>query len=447
MRLLHQILFLFWVGSSLAGLCQASGDEMRGRSTAEEMRSRLSYLDKNGSLQNYLRIDAEGIAIFASANDKYDDRPEFRLYPSEYRAFQGMVETLNTEELLAVYRRKGIQRWPATLIRQYSSTPFWRPGRDPGKPLAGFRVALDPGHLGGSMEEAELEGKYVKVRPSTTYQGMWFWEGNLTLATAHLVRQKLEQLGATVFMTRERPGQTAMGPLYSAWRQNDFLPAVDQEVRQGRMSQSKARFWKTQATDRDIYRRFFTILDLRERAERINAFKPHITLIIHYNVDKENWDKRDKERHFTPGFANYSMAFVPGNLSTGNLRTQAGRLNFLRLLATSHAAESIRLSALYLEANTLTTGVPVVDQAHEPDYLQNFCLQTPAPGVYARDLALTRLIESPLCYGESLCQDNWRELLWLNKQDIMVAGIPTSSRVQYVAEAYVLAVKKYVGIP
>ena len=175
------------------------------------------------------------------------------------------------DELIAEYQAKGTRTWDERKKEEYRPTS-WKIGPDEEYPLKGLRVALDPGHLGSSMEQAELEGKYVKVRPNDNREAIAFWEGNLNLTTAHLVKRELEKMGATVMMTREKPGQSAMGPLYVDWRKNSFLSAVDRELRAGRMTKAKAQFWRTKATENDIYRRFFNILDLRARADKINAF-------------------------------------------------------------------------------------------------------------------------------------------------------------------------------
>ena len=409
------------------------------------VRYNLSILDKQGSLMNQIAIRQDGVLLYASPADKKRNRPEIHMYPEEIETFLAMSQKLPKNRLKQIYRAKKNRKWERDLMTQYE-IENWKPSQEPNAPLAGMRVALDPGHIAGSMEEAELEGKYVKVRPTNSRPGTAFWEGNLNLSTAFLVKQELEKLGAIVMMTRERPGQSAIGPLYTDWRKNYFLKAVDQEVRAGRMSQEKAKFWRTQATENDIFRRFFNILDLRRRASKINEFSPHLTLIIHYNVDKKNWDRRDREGYFKPGYSNYSMAFVPGSVGPGELRTQDGRINFLRLLLGNIIPESVRLSSLYLDANTYYTHVPIVQKENEPDYLLDYCLPTNKPGVYSRNLALTRLVKSPLCYGESLCQDNWRELLWLEKQDMEVEGIPVSTRVQLVAAAYIQAVKQFAGV-
>ena len=405
----------------------------------------LSILDREGQLARQLSITDKGIYIYASVQDKQRNKPEIFLAPDEIPPFVAMCREFSQERLAAAYSAKGTKPWKGNPLDGNTYRP-WRPQQGGNTPLTGLRVALDPGHLGNTLELAELEGKYVKVRPTDSRPGMAFWEGDLTLATAHIVRKELEKLGATVMMTRQRPGQSAMGPLYADWRKNFFLADVEKEVKAGRLSSSKAKFWRTDATENDIYRRFFNILDLRARADKINDFQPHLTLIIHYNVDKDNWDRRDREGFFEPGFANYSMAFVPGNLGVGNLRTLKGRVNFLRLLVGPYIRESVRLSATYLKANTHFTHVPIVDKQEEPDYLIDRCTPTPETGVYGRDLALTRLVNSPLCYGESLCQDNWRELMWLDKRNMVVGEITTSTRVRLVADAYVQAVKEFVGV-
>ncbi|MEM9720611.1 MAG: hypothetical protein AAGA10_15220 [Bacteroidota bacterium] len=441
---MKKIFFLYFLLAFY--VCYSQPNPSSFVSWESRVRYNLSILDKQGAFMEQLTISSDGVFLYATPGDKQRNRPEIHIFPEEIEAFLAMAEQLPRNTLLQMYQGKKTRKWESSLLNEYERST-WKSSRAlTTTPLTGMRVAIDPGHIGGSMEEAELEGKYVKVRPTNSRPGVAFWEANLNLTTAFLIKKELEKLGAEVMMTREKPGQSAIGPLYKDWRKNYFLKAVDQEVRAGRMSQQKAKFWRTQATENDIFRRFFNILDLRMRATKINAFRPHATLIIHYNVDKDNWDNRDREGYFKPGYANYSMAFVPGSMGLGDLRTLEGRINFLRLLLGYSIPESIRLSSLYLDANTYYTHVPIVQRGKEPDYLPEFCLPTSKPGVYARNLALTRLVKSPLCYGESLCQDNWRELLWLEKRGMEVEGIPTSTRVQLVAAAYIKAVKQFAGV-
>src|SRR5947207_14679646 len=77
---------------------------------------------------------------------------------------------------------------------------LWRPAKSlptakSGKPLAGLRVALDPGHLGGKW--AKMEERWFQVgdtKPVT--------EGDLTLRVSRMLASRLRKLGATVLYVR-----------------------------------------------------------------------------------------------------------------------------------------------------------------------------------------------------------------------------------------------------
>src|SRR6266853_1243189 len=77
---------------------------------------------------------------------------------------------------------------------------LWRPARSllpakPDKPLSGFRIALDPGHLGGKW--AKMEERWFQVGDSQPVQ-----EGHLTLRVARLLAPRLRKLGARVSFVR-----------------------------------------------------------------------------------------------------------------------------------------------------------------------------------------------------------------------------------------------------
>ena len=63
-----------------------------------------------------------------------------------------------------------------------------------------------------------------------------------------------------------------------------------------------------------------------------------------------------------------------------------------------------------------------------------------AEGVFSRNLCLTRLIKGPLCYGETLIQNNLQEALALSGQETTVQGIPCPQRVVEVSQAYFEAI-------
>ena len=77
---------------------------------------------------------------------------------------------------------------------------LWRPAKslppaERNKPLSGLKIALDPGHLGGSW--AKMEERWFQVGDSKPVQ-----EGDLTLSVARLLATRLRDLGAKVSFVR-----------------------------------------------------------------------------------------------------------------------------------------------------------------------------------------------------------------------------------------------------
>ena len=78
---------------------------------------------------------------------------------------------------------------------------FWRPAAEmgpapAGKPLAGVRIALDPGHIGG--EWALMEERSFRLPDGKPVQ-----EGDMTLLVSKLAVVQLRALGADVSLVRE----------------------------------------------------------------------------------------------------------------------------------------------------------------------------------------------------------------------------------------------------
>jgi N-acetylmuramoyl-L-alanine amidase len=292
-----------------------------------------------------------------------------------------------------------------------------------------------------------VEGKFVRMRASaqTRMQEIAFNEANLTLATALALQEKLIAQGAEVLLTRSAPGMSAMGIGYSEWRETQFSSSIQYAIEIGLIDSAEAKYFRTKATEKEIFINLFNRLDLLARAKMINTFHPDLTMILHYNVDSKNWEQRDAEGYMYSGSENYCMAFVPGSFMFGELEKPVDRLAFLRLLITDDLAASTNLSGKVVEQFEKKLHVPPVKQSQQLTYLQNACIPIGGPGVFARNLTLTRLVYGPLCYGESLCQDHIIEAQALNKKDAEVAGIPASSRVIEVADAYYEGVMRYLG--
>ncbi len=186
--------------------------------------------------------------------------------------------------------------------------------------------------------------------------------------------------------------------------------------------------------------------DFQTRIDRINEFRPHIALDLHYNAihEERNEDHTNKgTRH-----ENYSMAFVPGSFMKGELSKKDQRIDFLRILVTEDLDHSIAISKSILGALDKSAGVSPVNQAHLDaglsTYISRACAPTEFGGVYARNLALTRQIKVPFCSLEPLCQENTTECKRLAQEDFLVDGKMMPNRIKEVVSAYVPGIKDYI---
>lgn len=277
--------------------------------------------------------------------------------------------------------------------------------QQPMKSLKGLRVALDPGHLGG--EYAELEKRCIKVL------GVHLHEGDLAYLTAVKLKELLDKEGAIVMITRPGLGEGALSESFRTW-----------ESKQEAVSE-KTKFIR------------YNREDLYARAEKINAFHPDLTLILHYNSEFSDDDKT------VPLIEeNYAVVFVPGAFSDHELDRERDRYEFLRLLVSGTVEQSIELSRKVAARFAKDLKVPLIDPAKLSPKLEPYCLLQER-GVYSRNLVLTRLIQSPVCYGEPLLQNHQKEAQRLSVNDGEIQGTPCSKRLEEIARAYFEGIKAY----
>ncbi|MFA6526935.1 MAG: hypothetical protein WCT20_00750 [Candidatus Babeliales bacterium] len=329
---------------------------------------------------------------------------------------------------------------------------IFKPNFNSDQPLAGLRVALDPGHLGGVM--ARIEDRFIDMKLAhKNNQHVQFDEGTLATATAKILRSCLVQLGAKVLLTREEPGQPVYQLSFSEWciqelkitNENDwFDPKIQQTIINYLIAHGSSpeelnkRFDVTTLDKRvelikqTLFRRCYNGYDLRARAEKINAFAPHLTIIIHYNAMEVNDTSK----------ANYILTFIPGNFLKGELTTQQSHYEFLRLLLTDDLENSLALSSTIAQTLNATLNVPLQSKDNYQPEISRFVTD----GVYCRNLALTRLVQSPLCYGETLIQNNPEVAEQLADASVRFEDFYTPPRVVQVAQAYLLGIYNYLGL-
>jgi N-acetylmuramoyl-L-alanine amidase len=389
---------------------------------------------KDPSLYDYFTLDSLGVSFFKSPKHRFQNRVECRLSWQEGYIFSLMSRGLPSELWHRAYQKDTFD-FDKKALKAWQELPTL-PGRtySPERPLQGVRIAIDPGHLGGSMATAEMEARYIKaIVGKDTLQ---FNEGTLAWQTAKALENSLLQLGATVFITRRAPGYSSFGKTYSQWLAQDKNKAIEREVKEGRIEPANAKKLKLSKDSLFVFNQLFKRLELRQRAKIINEFRPDATLIIHYNADQDSWERRDPHGFYELMDFNYCMAFVGGAFMRSELDELKDRAEFARLIVSDDLPKSIKLSRLVVEKHEELLGIKPADESMGIRYLKAVCSPTGARGVYARNMALTRYIKGPICYGESFCQDELTQALALAKNDTIVAGIAMSKRITEVARAY-----------
>ncbi|MBN2223089.1 MAG: N-acetylmuramoyl-L-alanine amidase, partial [Deltaproteobacteria bacterium] len=265
--------------------------------TACDSRSgRVKYLVGDDSLRAYFSLDARSVTIYASPEDKKEGRIECRLYDDESEVFARMFRVLDDDAIEKAYREKGSSRFSPAFIKKIISADDaeFRPAGDPARPLEGLRVAIDPGHSADTMEEAVREGKYILL---FTPEGekLSFYEAALNLATAMMLKEMLERDGATVMLTRTRGGQVYPVP-YDTWVKKSFRRAVREKERDGFITPAAAKRLLTRSSDRLRLKFFNSEFEMPHRAMLINRFRPHVTVLAHYDARDATPDYRTKYR-------------------------------------------------------------------------------------------------------------------------------------------------------
>ncbi len=428
---------------------QSCKPELKGQTQAPapgiDFQKQLDLLIKDPILLEEFEIDEQGIRFLPTE----EGLAMWQIYPEEYELTRNLLKAKDSEEMLDLLDEKGSQPWGEYVSKGFSGerkqTSFhYQDSSD--LPLQGLKVALDPGHMAGNMQIAELEGKYVKMAgsPRSDNEAISFFEANLNLSTAHVVREELEKLGAEVFMSRREAGLGTQGYGYWDWKEEKWDSTLKASLKEGVITEEQEVYYRKKAPEDKIFNHFFVRQDLNNRARIINNYQPDLTLIIHYNVDAPNWLNRNEEGEFIPTEENYAMAFVPGSFMKGELSKGVDRVDFLRLLLSPEDIEaSVKLSDLFLRHSLFLTEVPIVEESQDLGYLMNASILADKKGVYARNLSLSRMIKGPLVYGESLCQDNAAESLMFNQKDFEIEGIVVSSRVKQIAQAYINATIEY----
>ena len=150
----------------------------------------------------------------------------------------------------------------------------------PELPLQGLRVAIDPGHIGGSWAEMEERSTRYKGSPPVR-------EGDLNLITSRILKDELTKMGAIVFAVRD-----STDPV-TPYRPRDFMPEAREILVDQSPHGAKLRGFPPDKLNLLFGHRvneladflFYRCSEIIERGNRIrDSFVPDVTVTLYIDA-------------------------------------------------------------------------------------------------------------------------------------------------------------------
>ena len=265
---------------------------------------------------------------------------------------------------------------------------LWRPVKSlpqasPEKPLSGIKIALDPGHLGGTW--AKMEERWFQVDQSKPVQ-----EGDLTLPVARLLALRLRELGAKVSFVRNTDE-----PITEK-RPDDFRDLARKILIKNGVPQPRADVLdptdpaKEQTIRWQSEILFYRYSEIRRRAALVN-FKLHPDLVLCLHFNAEGWGDPN-----SPSLTdiNHLHLLVNGSYLAEELEFDDERFEMIRRLLSRVYDEELPLADTIAQTMARETGLPPYAYP-----TTNSTTKVGTSGyVYARNLLATRLYRCPVVY-------------------------------------------------
>ncbi|HXD92632.1 MAG TPA: N-acetylmuramoyl-L-alanine amidase [Bacteroidia bacterium] len=391
--------------------------------TYQQVKNRFdNYLNYHGGLTSQVQIESNKI-IFYNAQKQI----VFVLLKEDWQKTALLLKILPEDSLEKIFLNE-------VTLKNYK-TPTVNLAK---KILTELKIMIDPGHIAGNLSMAHTEQKFLHFtkqnHPTLKQDSVDIAEGVLTFQTAGILKNMLQEKGVTAVLTRKE-NSTSFGCTYDEWIKNFKKKTLDSLLAVKKITVQKHKQLINENPSK-FFVDFFKDYELQQRARVINAFKPDMTIIIHYNVDEKNTDWKK------PSDKNFCMTFIPGCIIADNLKTTQGQINLLRLLLTNDLDESEKISGLVVNQLSQQLKIPVANKT-DATYLSEHCITAPTNGVYSRNLALCRLVQTPLVYGECLYQDCENECYNLLQNTETAYGIKTNKRVVLAAQSFYNAIIQF----
>jgi hypothetical protein len=301
----------------------------------------------------------------------------------------------------------------------------------PEQPLAGVKIALDAGHLGGNW--AKMEERFFQIGESRPVV-----EGDMTLRVAQMLVPRLRALGAEVVSVR-----TGLEPA-TASRPDTLREAARAELGKLGVENPRENYdgpndpLRGQTVQAESELLFYRIAEIRERAKVVNEkLKPDLVLCPHFNA--EAWGDPLKPE-FVP--RNHLHLLVNGCYSAGELRLDDQRFEMLIKLLNRSSTEEAAASEQVATALAAATQLPPYE------YTTGNAVRLPGSTyVWARNLLANRLYHAPVVFLEPYVMNS--EAVWARVQagdyegEFVFGGVPRKSIFREYADAVTEGLRAY----
>jgi hypothetical protein len=251
-------------------------------------------------------------------------------------------------------------------------------------PLSGVRIAVDPGHLGGSW--AKMEERWFQIGNSIPVV-----EGDMTLRVAQILVPRLQSLGAKVTLVRAGPGPV------TEVRPEELKNQAEASLRDRGVTNIFPSYSGPDDPRREdsipweSEKLFYRVNEIHTRALIVNdKIKPDMVLCLHFNA--EPWGTA---AHPVLVSVNHLHLLVNGAYSSGELGFDDVRFAMLSKLLSRTYSEELACSEAVAQSMAAATGLPPYR------YSSSNARSVGNSGyVWARNLLANRLYECPVIFIE-----------------------------------------------
>ena len=340
--------------------------------------------------------------------------------------WQSQIQISESEAIIQTGSHDGDEQFHLRFATPGTATPpprGWRsasqlPPTTADQPLAGVKIAIDPGHLGG--EWAKMEARWFVIG-----QGTPVCEGDMTLRVANLLKPQLEAMGAQVSMVRSKSGPVT--------------PLRPDALRELALESSAAED-SPAALQTLAERLFYRTAEIHARADLVNrTLEPDLVLCLHFNA--EAWG--DPTQPTLTETSHFHLV-LNGAYTNEEVTLADQRFALLKKLLQRTHDEEIRVGAAIADTFAAQTALPAYAYSAKSENARPVAAH---PYLWLRNLLANRLYDCPVIFMEPYVMNSKTDFARIQAGDYAglreIAGISRPSIFREYADSLAAGICQY----